>query len=194
MTRRKITGIVLSGGKSLQMGYEKGLVLFEGKPMIEYSVFVLSQLCDEIIICSNNPCYNYLGFKVIPDAFNNCGPIAGLFSGLLKSRNMYNIVAPCDMPYLNKEVYTQLLQSYSRNKAVVPFFNKEIYPLCGIYSKKCIAVLNSLLQQKKYNMLQVVEELKAKIIHLNNDNFYFDENIFTNINTPEDLSKIKILI
>lgn len=51
MTRRKITGIVLSGGKSLQMGYEKGLVLFEGKPMIEYSVFVLSQLCDEIIIC-----------------------------------------------------------------------------------------------------------------------------------------------
>jgi len=60
MTDKKLTGIILSGGKSSRMGYEKGLIFFNGKPMIEYSVSVLSQFCDEILICANNPCYNYL--------------------------------------------------------------------------------------------------------------------------------------
>ena len=34
----ELTGIILAGGKSSRMGEDKGLMLFEGKPMIQYII------------------------------------------------------------------------------------------------------------------------------------------------------------
>lgn len=186
MKKSGLTGIILSGGKSLRMGSEKGLILFKGKPMIEYSVSLLTQLCDEIIICSNNSRYDYLGFKVVSDIFPDCGPIGGLYTGLSESKCQYNLIAPCDVPFLTKELYVSLLQYIAGNNAVIPSYNNEIHPLCGIYSQTCLTVLQSLLSENKFKMLRVVEELGAKIVP-----FKVDTDIFININTQEELIKLK---
>jgi len=129
----------------------------------------------------------------VPDIIPDCGPIGGIYSGLMESHNEYNLVAPCDVPFITIELYIYLLKNINKNNAVIPSFNAEINPLCGIYSSKCLSLLQSLLLQNKYKMLRVIEELEAKIIPLNKDNFSFDKNIFTNINTPEDLSKLNNL-
>lgn len=187
MSEHKLTGIILAGGKSSRMGYEKGLVLFNGKPMIEYSISVFSQLCNELIICSNHSCYNYLGYKVVPDIVPDCGPVGGLYSGLMVSHNELNLIAPCDAPFITIELYTYLLQNINKNNAVIPSIDGEINPLFGIYSSKCISLIQLLLLDNKYKMLRVVEELGAKIIAIKNN-----PEVFININTYEDLIKFSL--
>ena len=44
MNESQLTGIILSGGKSSRMGKEKGLVDFQGKPLISYAIHSLEPL------------------------------------------------------------------------------------------------------------------------------------------------------
>jgi molybdopterin-guanine dinucleotide biosynthesis protein A len=62
-----ITGIILAGGKSLRMGTDKGLVIFRDKPLVQYSIDLLGQFCDRILISSNNKAYSVFGYEIVPD-------------------------------------------------------------------------------------------------------------------------------
>lgn len=183
MEIQNITGIILSGGKSSRMGSEKGLVQLKGKALIEYSVTLLETICDEILISANTAGYEYLGYKIIPDIHSDCGPIGGLYSCLKESKNDYCFVVPCDVPYLVPEIFELLLQNVEENNAVVPMIDGKIEPLCGIYSRKAIPIIESLIQNKIFKMHTVLKELNAKTIT-------FDSrfnNCFRNINTRDEL-------
>ena len=57
---KKMTGIILAGGRSSRMGHEKGLISFSGKRMIEYADFFLptyNGLAIDYIIESNSAIY-----------------------------------------------------------------------------------------------------------------------------------------
>lgn len=186
MKKNILTGIILSGGKSLRMGTDKGLIQFNEKPLIEYSISVLSELCEEIIICANKSGYEYLGYKIVPDIYPDCGPMGGLYSGLLTTKSEYNLVVPCDVPFITKELYIQLLEYINNGTmAVIPSIKNEIQPLCGIYSIRCIPLLKSLLLQNKYKMLRAVQEMDAHIVPIKNNS-----EIFSNINTQGELLKL----
>ena len=53
MGKKKITGIILAGGKNSRMGSEKGLLEVEGKKIIERIIQEVKQVLDEIMIISN---------------------------------------------------------------------------------------------------------------------------------------------
>ena len=56
------TGIILAGGKSSRMGEDKGLVLLNGKPMIQYVIEALKEVVSNIIIISNINIYVKIRF------------------------------------------------------------------------------------------------------------------------------------
>ena len=60
----KRTAIILAGGKSSRMGEDKGLMLFEGKTMIQYIIDTIQPLVDDVIIISNQTGYGIFGFPV----------------------------------------------------------------------------------------------------------------------------------
>ncbi len=80
------TGIILAGGKSSRMGEDKGLVLLNGKPMIQYVIEALKGVVSDIIIISNNASYNKFGIPVYPDIIKDKGPVGGIFTGLHHSK------------------------------------------------------------------------------------------------------------
>ena len=63
------TGIILAGGKSSRMGEDKGLVLLNGKPMIQYVIEALKEVVSDIIIISNNASYNKFRVPVYSDHY-----------------------------------------------------------------------------------------------------------------------------
>ena len=67
MSKNKITGIILAGGKNSRMGSEKGLLEVGGKKIIERIIEELKQVVDEIIILSNGNSYNHFSYKVYND-------------------------------------------------------------------------------------------------------------------------------
>src|ERR1035437_8950358 len=146
------TGIILCGGKSQRMGSEKGLVQLNNKALIMYSISLFNNLCSEIIISSNSNHYNKIGFQIIPDIYPDCGPIGGLYSGLKSATNNYCMVAPCDAPFLTIQLYSLLLEYCDDTLAIIPSFNGNLQPVCGIYATKSIHIIEKLIHRKIFKM------------------------------------------
>ena len=80
ITKNDITGVILAGGQARRMkGQDKGLILFNGKPLIEYVIEVFNPQVGKLIINANrnHDKYSQYGFEVISDEYPNyCGPLA----------------------------------------------------------------------------------------------------------------------
>ena len=70
ITKNDITGVILAGGQARRMkGQDKGLILFNGKPLIEYVIEVFNPQVSKLIINANrnHDKYSQYGFEIISD-------------------------------------------------------------------------------------------------------------------------------
>ncbi|MEZ0273190.1 MAG: NTP transferase domain-containing protein, partial [Methylophilaceae bacterium] len=76
----KVTGIILAGGMGRRMGgVDKGLVPFQGKPLVTHVLERLRPQVDEILVNANREIDTYakFGYPVVPDAIGGfAGPLA----------------------------------------------------------------------------------------------------------------------
>jgi molybdopterin-guanine dinucleotide biosynthesis protein A len=82
ISKTDYTGIVLAGGKSSRVTGNKSLLLYQGKPLIQHAVDILSKVCDKVIISSNNNEYDFTGYEVWPDEISIQAPMVGIYSCL----------------------------------------------------------------------------------------------------------------
>ncbi|WP_423128218.1 molybdenum cofactor guanylyltransferase [Gaoshiqia sp. Z1-71] len=181
----EITGIILAGGKSSRMGTDKALISFNGKKLIEYSISVMREICQHILISANNPGYRDFGYPVVFDHFVEIGPLAGLEAGLRHSKSRINLVVPCDTPFLSAYLFKDILSHSPFHDAVVPVQkNGKIEPLTAYYSKKIQPALIRQINQGDYKMQNLLKLVNTKYIILN------DNNLLNNLNTPGDLAAL----
>ena len=107
-----ITGVILAGGRGTRMGgVDKGLKRLRGKPMVEWVIERFAPQVDEILINANQNLETYaaLGYRVIPDEIAGyAGPLAGLQRGLAEAAHPLVATAPCDSPFLPRELIARL--------------------------------------------------------------------------------------
>lgn len=183
--------IILAGGKSSRMGSDKGLVLYNGKPMIEYLLDIFSSLGMKTIIVANNSDYKKFNVPVFEDVIKEKGPLSGIYTGLLHVETEKNIVVSCDIPCISKEMIETLIHNSGDEKITIVSYKNRIHPLIGIYSKD---LANQILKKVENDELKVrcfIDEMDSKIIQL--DEFILEdiEKQLMNINTKEDLNWIE---
>jgi molybdenum cofactor guanylyltransferase len=122
-SRQEITGVVLAGGRGSRMGGEdKGLVLLDGRPMVEYVIARLRPQVGAILISANRnqARYSALGFPVVPDLLGGYqGPLAGMASALQMASTPYVVTVPCDSPLIGDDLVTRLAEALTRDSADV---------------------------------------------------------------------------
>ena len=177
------TGIILAGGKSSRMEQDKGLMLFDGKPMIEYSIALLKPMVDELLIISNNSDYEKIGYPVYADLVTDKGPLSGLYTGLYYSSTETNIVLSCDVPFVPEELMSFLLSSHQNNQITIPENNGRTHQLIGVFSKSCEANFALSLEKDELKLLDAFKNLNLNVVDANQ----FDAQLFKNINSPSDL-------
>jgi molybdenum cofactor guanylyltransferase len=183
----RLTGIILSGGKSSRMGKEKGLCLLKGKPLIEYSYQLLAKICKSVIISSNSDCFNYLGSPVVKDEIQEKGPAGGIYSCLKTSKTEDNFIVSCDMPNVSVDLIRFILAKKKGYDAVVPFFNKFPEPLCAYYRRDCKYTFEEAIKKGKYKIQNILNDLNCKYIEIRPSESVYRPDMFTNVNTPEEL-------
>lgn len=184
---KNTNGYILAGGKSSRMGTDKGLLLFEEKPMIQYVIEQMQPIFDKLIIVSNNPEYEKFGLEVIPDLIKDMGPAGGIYTALHHSEAKMNFVVSCDMPFVTQEAIAFIVKNADENQIVLLENQGKLEPLFGLYAKDCEAVWLQLIQQKKGKLQEMVSYFKLKIIPIEN-NEIFAASFFKNINTKEDFN------
>ena len=103
---------------------DKGLVMFNDRPMIASVIDRLRPQVDELLINANRNLEEYgrFGYRVVPDAIEGfAGPLAGLERGLVEARNEFIVTSPCDSPFLPTDLVARLkyaLDTHSADLAV----------------------------------------------------------------------------
>ena len=115
--RTEITGLVLAGGRGSRMGgVDKGLQLYEGRPLAQHALMrLLPQVASVMINANRNlDTYRSMNVPVWPDEVPDYpGPLAGMLSGLVHCETPYLITVPCDAPNYPLDLVSRLAHGLS---------------------------------------------------------------------------------
>ena len=188
-----MTGIILSGGKSLRMGENKAFIQFEGIPIVKRIYDLFRGLFQETIIVTNQKeLFSDFDSKIFNDLIPDRGVLGGLYTGIFFSTFPYSFCVACDMPFIKKAVVQYLIENTEGYDAIVPRTSDGLQPLHAIYSKNCLDPIKKIMEKGNYKVIDFYDMVKVKIIE--EDHFIFLDPFresFINVNTPEELFFIK---
>jgi molybdopterin-guanine dinucleotide biosynthesis protein A len=93
-------------------GADKGLLAYQGRPLIEWVLAALAPQVGQLVISANrNPdTYATYGHPVLPDTLPDYpGPLAGVLAALDAVNADWLVVVPCDTPHLPANLVLRLL-------------------------------------------------------------------------------------
>lgn len=190
-----VTGIILSGGKSIRMGQNKAFIKINGTPIIQRIHTLFKKLFKEIIIVTNEKeLFSNFDAKIYSDIIPQKGALGGLYTGLFFSSFKHSFCVACDMPFLNESLITFLLNKIEDNlDVIVPQTEDGFHPLHAIYSKRCIKPIKKIIDENRYKIIELYPLVNVKIV---NEKEFLSldpkKESLININTPEELELIKL--
>ena len=190
MHKEEITGIILAGGKSSRMGRDKGLCQFRGKALVAYAIETLQPLCERIFISANNDMEDYsaFGLEVFPDEVKGIGPMGGILTCLKQSTTQHNLVLSCDTPFVTASLFELLLNNIEKRQVVVPATQTFLLePLAAYYATNVITELERFVSSGDYKMMNFFKKVNFGSLAVDELLPSFSEQLFHNLNTPEDL-------
>lgn len=177
---KNIAYAVLAGGASSRFKKDKRLAKYKGKILIEYPLFVLKQF-SELVYAVVKPKENLdINAVIINDDFLYGGPMCGIYTLMRNIDADFYVFLVADMPFVNKYMVQQLIQSIdSKHEAYLFKCGEKWNPFPLILEKD---VLNYFNQNGCINksVRDVFKNLNVKYIACDKDAN------FANINTQDD--------
>jgi molybdopterin-guanine dinucleotide biosynthesis protein A len=182
------SGIILAGGRSSRMGVDKGLMDFNGQPLVKYAIELLDMFCNDIIISANMPDYERFGYPVVPDKKEGLGPAEGIISTLNKAKNEWCIILSCDVPFVTPSIINRLSEEIKNCNAVVPRHANGVEPLVAIYNKKFLKTFEECIGKGINKMQDILE--KGEVCYVDfQEELDVDSHLFDNINSFSDIKE-----
>ncbi len=191
--QQPVNGYILAGGKSSRMGQDKGLMLFNQKPLVQYVLQSLQTVVNKVIIVANNPAYQQFGCEVIEDNRKGIGPAGGIFTAFNHSATEWNFIVGCDMPFISAPAIEYILHYPSKAQIVIPIYQGKPQPLFGKYATSCKEQWGLLLEQNILKLQLLVAHFQTDTINVN-PHPLFQDPFFTNINSGNDVENALKLI
>ena len=187
----KVTGVILAGGLARRMNkQDKGLVDFNGQPMISYAVQAMTPVVDELLVNANRNIEQYKSFTypVISDATSDFdGPLAGIYAALNVCQNEILLVMPCDSPFITAAGLMTLLNERARCGAdiAVAFDGERLHPVFLALKASLKDSLQKYLAQGERKIDRWIEQHNWVKV-----DFSASPEFFENINTLEQLHEL----
>lgn len=185
------TAIILAGGKSSRMGFDKQFLKIDQRRLMDSLINKLKKDFQEIIIVTNKPEY-YIGLshKIITDKLKEKGPLGGIHAGLLESSSKYGFVLACDMPNINME-YVRYMKESMKDQDLdgcVTNYMDWIEPFSSFYSRDLVKEIENHIDSGRRSINSMLKSLNIQYIE-EEDARRFSPNwdMFLNLNTREDL-------
>ena len=181
---------ILAGGKSTRMGKNKALLEYESQTFISRIIEQFKDL--EIIISANEPLEKAACSVVsVADENKDIGPIEGIRQILKSSDKEYVFVCACDMPFITKDIADYIAGYISSDYDCYVITDEDrIHPLCAIYSKRILPVIEDLILKKQYRLRGILDNTRTRYISLSYT--VFDKKTVRNINTKEEYRELKL--
>jgi len=181
--------IVLAGGSSTRLGFDKRSLLLDGVPLLEHLCAALRPHFDQLLVGVDEPDrWSYLDAEIVVDARPDIGPMMGLASCLSRAKNDLNFVVACDIPRPPMKLVEHLLEAAAGRDGAIPIHaNGYIEPLFGAYRRRLLPTIERLLDLGERQVRVLYAEHDFAFVEL--ASLGIDE--LPNINTPKDLVRLK---
>ncbi len=198
--------IVLCGGLSTRMGFDKGSMIFDDKPMIIHVLESLIKVADEILLVlrDETQCklykkllkdYKFMetpGFKLLTDIERDQGPLGGILTGLKNIGTNKAMVVPCDSPFISNSFISQMFEiseEYEYFNSFVPIWpDGNMEPLHAIYPRNSCKIIEELLKEDQKNVKTLIKRLNVKFVEI--EDLDISNKNFLNLNCQDDISKV----
>lgn len=185
------TAIILAGGKSTRMGFDKQLLKIHEKKLIDSIVNKLkSEFKDIIIVTNRSELYENFQGTIIEDIIKFKGPLGGIHAGLSITRSKYAFVVACDMPNINLDYVRYMKEKLGPDNSFgcVTEYGDWIEPFSAFYSVDIKDNIEKYLDTGRRSINGLIKDFNISYIP-EEDARKFSPNwdMFTNINTMNDL-------
>jgi molybdenum cofactor guanylyltransferase len=185
------TAVLLAGGLSSRMGFDKQFLEIGTRVLSNYLVGVLKEEFREIIIVTNKPeCYSCRSLTVVSDEIRGKGPLGGIHAGLKSASSRFVYFLACDMPNINLE-YIRFMKSRilgSDFDACVTESGDWIEPFNAFYAQSCIPAIESYLQTGRKAVFPLAKTLNSLFVKESAAReFSPDWSMFINLNTRQEV-------
>lgn len=184
----KLCGLVLAGGKSTRMGYDKGLLQYHGQTQRQWGMQLLSKYCCEVYLSVNQSQLIDLEAETphILDEFLNMGPLGGILSAFKKEPDAAWLVMACDMPFVSAKALDHLVV----NRDTTKFATTYRSPMDD-FPEPLLSIFEPRMYPKFLQMLAYGYDCPRKAL-INSDIQLLepiDTKSLSNINTTEEYEK-----
>ncbi len=180
---------ILAGGKSTRMGQNKALLKIGSERIIERQIRQMGSFGEILISAAHKGEYEDFGCRVVCDENKDIGPIEGIRQVLKNSKEEFVFVCASDMPFINSKLVSCMAEFISSDYDCYVMADEDnIQPLCAIYSKSVLPVIEELIGQGKYRLREIFKRVRTKYIILSNT--CFDKKVIKNLNAKEDYAEI----
>ena len=190
-----ITAVILAGGQSRRMGgIDKGLIEFQGKPMVQHVIQALLPDVSTLFINANRNFdgYEALGYRVLPDRIEGfLGPLAGMASGMYAATTKYIVTAPCDCPLVSIGLVRRLYQAVQNENAQIGVANdgERMHPVFALIQRDLLPDLAAYLESGERKIDRWYARHRVSVVR-------FDDvpQWFQNVNSPEEHAELENVI
>lgn len=186
---KDITGGILAGGKSRRFGTNKALYRWQEETFLDSVIRQVGSLVSEILIsCSaeNHSAYASYPYTKVVDRYPDCGPLGGIASLLAACNTPYLLVLTCDMPLIDKELLSKLLQEKPSTAVCMCYSDGQTAPFPLLLNKQLQPEIEAQIAQKNLKMKHLIDGIATHKIVLTP----LEEKHFVNVNHIKDLNFI----
>ncbi len=194
MIASEVCAVILAGGQSRRMGFNKALLDLGGRPLISVLIDRIRPITDKILISSNDSySYRFLDLPVIPDHFRGQGPLAGFHAAMIQNVCPLYLMLACDLPNLQQHFLRNLIILAEGFDAAIPRTGDGLaHPLCAVYRRTCFSSIERALQRGSHKVIETFLDGTLSVRWVGTEEGQFQETDLANANTPEDLHRLKL--
>lgn len=191
----QIEAVILAGGMARRMGgHDKGLVDFDGQPMIQCTLDRIRPQVDSILINANRnqAQYQQFGYPVLSDIDTGyLGPLAGMITAMHHTQAQLLLTVPCDCPQLPLDLAARMYSVMQQQgcEIVVASDGKREQPVIMLLKPELVSSMQAFLDggERKIDFWYIKHNYAVC-------DFSDVDNAFTNVNTPEQKQQLIQLI
>jgi molybdopterin-guanine dinucleotide biosynthesis protein A len=186
-----LKGLVLAGGESKRMGFDKGLMNYHGLVQREYLFYLLKPFTSETYISCRPDQIMEGDIPVMEDKYEDLGPFGAILTAFQSDPESAWFVVACDFPLLDQGAIEQLVEARDTKSIATSFLDLHTLmpePWITILEPKIYPILLDYFSRGKSSLRGVLVDYNSTLIRA------ADPDILLNANTPEEAEKLKQII
>lgn len=191
MTERR--AVVLAGGQSRRMGFDKASVRVDGETQLERSCRLAATVAGQVFVSVRDPAAADAlrqRFRLIGDAPDAEGPLAGIVAALRSAPDAEWLVLACDLPRLDQATLQALARASDADVDSVALAIESERdpglpePMCAIWRAPMIETIERQVVAGKFCARRCLLVAGARLVAP------VTAQALDNMNTPEDLERL----